>query len=54
MVTNTPIQVLWYYSLQDKVTIQYDASQNGLGAVLLQNGQPVAYSSHQRRLIMHN
>jgi len=43
MVTNAP--VLRYYSLRDEVTIQCDASQTGLGAVLLQNGQPVAYAS---------
>jgi len=43
MVTNT--SVLRYYSLHDEVTIQCDASQTGLGAALLQNGQPVAYSS---------
>ena len=27
------------------VTLQCDASQNGLGAALLQHGQPVAYAS---------
>jgi len=43
MVTNTP--VLHYCSLCDEVTILCDASQTSLGAVLLQNGQPVAYSS---------
>ena len=43
MVTNAP--VLHFYSLHDEVTIQCDASQSGLGAALLQNGQMVAYSS---------
>ena len=43
MVTNTP--VLRYYSLQEEVTIQCDVSQTGLGALLLQNDQPVAYAS---------
>ena len=43
MVTKTP--VLRYYSLQEEVTIQCDASQTGLGAALLQNDQPVAYAS---------
>ena len=33
--------VLKFYSLQDEVTIQCDASKDGLGAVLLQNGRPV-------------
>ena len=42
-VTNTP--VLCYYTLQEEVTLQCDASQTGLGAALLQNGQPVAYAS---------
>lgn len=42
-VTRTP--VLRYYNLEDEVTIQCDASQSGLGAALLQNGQPIAYAS---------
>ena len=37
--------VLRYYSLADEVTIQCDASQSGLDAALMQNGQPVAYAS---------
>ena len=36
--------VLRYYNLKD-VTIQCDASQRGLGAALLQGGQPVAYTT---------
>ena len=42
-VASTP--VLKYYNLQEEVTLQCDASQAGLGAALLQNGQPVAYTS---------
>ena len=42
-VTSAP--VLRYYDLKEEVTIQCDASQSGLGAALLQNGQPVAYAS---------
>ena len=42
-VTRTP--VLRYYNVKEPVTIQCDASQMGLGAALLQNGQPVAYAS---------
>ena len=42
-VASTP--VLRYYSLDDEVTLQCDASQHGLGAALLQDGQPVAYAS---------
>ena len=37
--------VLKYYDLQEEVTVQYDASEYGLGAALLQNGQPVAFAS---------
>ena len=42
-VSSTP--VLRYYNLKEEVTLQCDASQSGLGAALLQNGQPVAYAS---------
>ena len=42
-VASTP--VLRYYNLQEEVTLQCDASQSGLGAALLQNGQPLAYAS---------
>ena len=41
-VSSTPI--LRYYNLQEEVTLQCNASQSGLGAALLQNGQPVAYA----------
>ena len=37
--------VLKYYSLSEPVTLQSDASQKGLGATLLQNGQPIAFAS---------
>jgi len=37
--------ILRYYNLREKVTIKCDASQHGLGAVLLQVEQPVAYAS---------
>ena len=42
-VTRTP--VLQYYNLEDEVTLHCDASQHGLGAELLQKGQPVPYAS---------
>ena len=42
-VSNTPI--LRYYNLSEEVTLQRDASQSGLGAALLQGGQPVADAS---------
>lgn len=37
--------VLRYYDVTEEVTIQCDASQKGLGATLLQQGQPVAFAS---------
>ena len=41
--SSTP--VLHYYNLDEDVTLECDASQSGLGAALLQKGQPVAYAS---------
>ena len=41
--------VLRYYNVKEPATIQCDASQTGLGAVLLQNGQPVASASRALR-----
>jgi len=37
--------VLKFYSSTEPVVLSCDASSKGLGAVLLQNGQPVAYAS---------
>ncbi|KAK3735966.1 hypothetical protein QZH41_003831 [Actinostola sp. cb2023] len=37
--------VLKYYNIEEEVTLQCDASEFGLGATLLQNGQPVAFAS---------
>ena len=42
-VCSTP--VLRYYDVHEEVTLQCDASQFGLGAALLQQGQPVAFAS---------
>ena len=36
---------LRYYDVAGPVTLQVDASQNGLGAALIQNQGPVAYAS---------
>uniref|UniRef100_A0A8D2J594 Gypsy retrotransposon integrase-like protein 1 n=1 Tax=Varanus komodoensis TaxID=61221 RepID=A0A8D2J594_VARKO len=43
LVTDTP--VLKYYDVTKPVTIQSDASKNGLGCCLLQDGQPIAFAS---------
>ena len=43
MMTST--EVLKFYSLEEPVTVSCDASQSGLGAVLIQGGRPVAYAS---------
>lgn len=43
LVTESP--VLRYYDMTEEVTIQCDASDTGLGAALLQKGQPVAFAS---------
>ena len=37
--------VLAFFDVQEKVTVSCDASQSGLGAVLLQEGRPIAYVS---------
>ena len=41
----TEAPILRYYDVSKPVTVQCDASQSGLGAVLLQDGQPVCYAS---------
>ena len=43
VVTMQP--VLKFYSLDEEVILQCDASEKGLGATLLQNKQPVAFAS---------
>ena len=43
LVTEAP--VLKYYEPGEELTLQSDASQTGLGAVLTQNGQPLAFAS---------
>jgi len=43
LVTTAP--VLKFCNVHEEVTIQCDASEKGLGATLMQNGQPVAFAS---------
>ncbi|KAI4887128.1 hypothetical protein NFI96_019030, partial [Prochilodus magdalenae] len=42
-ITNTP--VLKYYSPDEELTVQCDASDTGLGAALVQRGKPIAFAS---------
>ena len=42
--------VLAFFDVQKKVTVSCDASQSGLGAVLLQEGRPIAYIQVSRAL----
>ena len=37
--------MLKYYNLEEELTVQCDASKKGLGAALMQNGQPIAFAS---------
>jgi len=43
LISNAP--VLAYYDIKKEVTIQCDASQDGIGGVLLQGGKPVFFTS---------
>ena len=43
LISEPPL--LRYYDLEEEVTIETDASDYGLGAVLLQAGRPVAFAS---------
>ena len=43
--TTTTNTVLKYYDASEEVTLQCDASERGLGATLMQKGQPVAFAS---------
>ena len=41
----TPAPLLKYYNPREELTVQCDASDKGLGAALIQKGQPVAFAS---------
>ena len=43
MISSSP--VLSFFDSNKEITIQCDASQSGIGAVLLQEGRPVTYAS---------
>ncbi|XP_028415786.1 uncharacterized protein K02A2.6-like [Dendronephthya gigantea] len=43
MISNAP--VLKFYHPEDELTVQCDASERGLGATLMQRGQPIAFAS---------
>ena len=45
LIAKSATKPLRYYDRRKPVTVQVDASQRGLGACLLQDGQPIAYAS---------
>ena len=45
LIAKSATKPLHYYDRRKPVTVQVDASQRGLGACLLQDGQPIAYAS---------
>ena len=46
LIAKSATKPLHYYDRRKPVTVQADASQRGLGACLLQDGQPIAYASN--------
>ena len=48
LIAKSATKPLQYYDRRKPVTVQADASQRGLGACLLQDGQPIAYTSKSR------
>lgn len=49
MCCEAPVLAYMYYVVRKDVTIQCDASKSAMGAVLLQEGRPIAYASHKLR-----
>ncbi len=45
LLTCEPGPVLAYFDPHKELRLQVDASKYGLGAVLMQDGRPIAYSS---------
>ena len=45
VITQEPGQVLAYYDAAKMLLLQTDISRSGLGAMLLQEGKPIAYAS---------
>ncbi|XP_046557148.1 uncharacterized protein K02A2.6-like [Haliotis rubra] len=45
MITKSPGPILQYFDQKKSVTLETDASQNGLGAVIFQDKGPVAFAS---------
>ena len=46
--------ILAYYDVRKDVTLQCDARNNALGAVVIQEGKPVAYASRKLRKSLFN
>ena len=45
ILTRQPSAVLKFFDVTKPITVSFDASKNGLAAVLLQDEQPIAYAS---------
>ena len=52
LITREP--VLKYFDPSKEVTLQCDASESGLGAVILQEGRPIAFSSRALKITERN
>ena len=45
ILTRQPGAVIKFFDVRKPITVSFDASKNGLAAVLLQDEQPIAYAS---------
>ena len=49
-----PVLLLQYYDVKKEITLECDSSEHGLGAVITQEGKPVAYVSQTLTFTEHN
>lgn len=54
LITQTPGPVLQYFDPKKEIILQVDASQHRMGAVLMQEGRPIAYSSRAIAMTQRN